>query len=66
MANNKAEKMNMRFPLNLNLADDRPHIDTTFNEAKKINGPFLNGMIQPLYVNKSTKLTDEKNTVQGF
>lgn len=52
MANNKAEKMNMRFPLNLNLADDRPHIDTTFNEAKKINGPFLNGMIQPLYVNK--------------
>lgn len=50
--NRKAEKLNISLPLNLNLSDDKPHIDTTFNEAKKLNGPFLNSMIQPLYVNK--------------
>lgn len=52
MANNKASKITFiggdRVPL-LHLADNKPHIDTTFQQVSKNNSPYINEMIQPFY-----------------
>ena len=55
MANNKANKITFiggdRVPL-LHLADNKPHIDTTFQQVSKNNSPYINEMIQPFYSEK--------------
>lgn len=48
--NNKAQRQSVKFPALLNLANDRPHIDTTLQNFEELNGPYLNGMISPLYL----------------
>lgn len=55
MANNKANKITFiggdRVPL-LHLADNKPFIDTTFQQVSKNNSPYINEMIQPFYSEK--------------
>lgn len=55
MANNKANKLTFiggdRIPL-LHMADNKPHIDTTFQQVSKNNSPYINEMIQPFYSEK--------------
>lgn len=53
--NKKAQKTQIEFPPLFNMAKDRPHIDTTFKNVEKVNGPYLNAMIQPMWV-KNTNL----------
>ena len=59
MANNKANKITFiggdRVPL-LHMADNKPHIDTTFQQVSKNNSPYINEMIQPFY---SEKIEDD-------
>lgn len=47
--NGKAERKQIQFPPLLNIAKDRPHVDESFRNFEKVNGPFLNDMIQPVY-----------------
>ena len=47
--NQKDTRQQIQFPPLLNLANDRPHIDSNFQNFEKQNSPYLNGMIQPLY-----------------
>lgn len=55
MPNNKSNKITFiggdRVPL-LHLADNKPHIDTTFQQVSKINSPYVNEIISPFYSEK--------------
>ena len=48
--NSKASKSQIQFPPLLNLCNDRPHIDNSMRNWEKVNGPYLNDMIRPLYM----------------
>ena len=50
MANQKAQKQTLPFPPLINLADNKPIIDTSLQSYDKINGPFLNNMLQPVWI----------------
>lgn len=50
MPNKKATRTQIQFPPLLNLANDRPHIDTSLKNFEKQNGPYINDMIFPFYV----------------
>lgn len=62
MANSKAQKTEVKFPPLLNLAKDNMHIDSSFQNFEENNSPFLNSMIQPVYVkeNQFEKVYDSK------
>ena len=62
MANSKAQKTEVKFPPLLNLAKDSMHIDSSFQNFEENNSPFLNSMIQPVYVkeNQFEKVYDSK------
>lgn len=47
----------MKWPPLLNLAKDRPHIDTSFQNWEKVNGPYLNSMIQPVWTKSDGRKT---------
>ena len=55
MANNRANKISFisdnRVPL-LYMADNKPRIDTTFQQVSKNNSPYINEIIQPFYSQK--------------
>lgn len=50
--NTKADKLQLKWPPLLNLANDKPHIDTSFQNWEKVNGPYLNSMLQPVWLQK--------------
>jgi len=50
--NTKADKSQLKWPPLLNLADDKPHIDTSFQNWEKVNGPYLNSMLQPVWLRR--------------
>ena len=50
MNNKKAQKQSIDLPFNLNLIDNRPQVDNTFKNAEKVNAPYLNDMVSPIYV----------------
>ena len=52
--NTKADKSQLKWPPLLNLANDKPHIDTSFQNWEKVNGPYLNSMLQPVWLQKET------------
>ena len=52
--NQKANRQQIVFPPLLNLANDRPKIDTNFQNFEKNNAPYLNGMIQPIYTKETS------------
>lgn len=47
--NQKAQRTELQFPPLLNLQDDRPHIASDFRSVEKLNAPYLNGMLTPLW-----------------
>lgn len=51
--NGKANKQQIQFPPLLNLANDKPHIDSTFKNWEKNNAPYLNDMISPTYIKEN-------------
>lgn len=53
--NQKAQKAQLEFPLLLNMQEDRPAIHNDFRSVERMNAPYLNGMISPLYRQKSSK-----------
>lgn len=48
--NQKASKQTLKWPPQLNLSENRPYIDTTFSNFEKINTPFMNEMLQPVWI----------------
>lgn len=48
--NSKASKQQIQWPPLLNLAENRPHVDDTFRNVEKINAPYVNEMLQPVWV----------------
>lgn len=48
--NSKASKQQIQWPPLLNMSDDRPHVDDTFRNVERINAPFVNGMLQPVWI----------------
>lgn len=55
MANSKAQKSELKFPPLLNLADDRPHVDTSFQNVERLNAPLLNSMLSPVWIKDTGK-----------
>lgn len=51
--NSKASKSQIQWPPLLNLANDKPHIDSTFKNWEKNNAPYLNDMISPTYIKEN-------------
>ena len=51
--NGKSSKQQIQFPPLLNMANDKPHIDTTFKNWEKNNAPYLNDMISPTYIKEN-------------
>lgn len=47
--NGKAQKSQIKWPPLFNFANDKPHIDPSFQNWEKVNGPYLNDMVQPVY-----------------
>ena len=47
--NNKASKNQIQFPPLLNTEDNEVHIDTSFQRVERINAPYMNEMLTPLY-----------------
>ena len=47
--NQKAQRAEIEFPLLLNLQSDRPRVASDFRSVEKLNAPYINGMIQPLW-----------------
>lgn len=65
--NKKADKSQLKFPPLLNLAKDRPHIDSSFQNWEKVNGPYLNSMIQPVWTKSDRrKMVCTKNGDKFF
>lgn len=75
MNNKKAQKQSIQLPFNLNLIDNRPQVDDTFKNAEKVNAPYLNDMVSPIYTltkdykavydkkgNEYKLVTDDNNT----
>lgn len=61
MNNRKATKSSIQLPFNLNLIDNRPQVDNTFKNAERVNAPYLNDMVSPIYVsNKDYKAVYDK------
>ena len=50
MANSNATRKQLQWPPQLNMADDRPVIDTTYTYWEKQNSVYLNGVLNPVYV----------------
>jgi len=48
--NQKATKQQVQWPPLLNLSKDRPNVDSSLRNFEKVNGPYLNDMLQPVYV----------------
>lgn len=48
--NKKAQKQTINFPLQLNMAKNKPTVDNTFSKADSNNAPYLNEMLQPTYI----------------
>ena len=48
--NGKATKQQIQWPPLLNMCDDRPHVDETFRNVEKLNAPFVNEMLQPVWI----------------
>lgn len=62
--NQKATKQEVVFPPLLNLQDDHPRIATDFRSVERINAPYINGMIMPLWHSEykyTTKPVYDKN-----
>lgn len=55
MANNKALRKSIDFPMMLNLSNDKPHVDDGFRNAEALNAPLLNDMLQPVWVRDEDK-----------
>ena len=51
--NGKSSKQQIQFPPLLNMANDKPHIDSTFRNWEKNNAPYLNDMISPTYIKEN-------------
>ena len=47
--NQKAQRSEVVFPPLLNLQDDHPRIASDFRSVEKINAPYLNGMLSPMW-----------------
>lgn len=60
--NSKSSRQQIQFPPLLNLANDRPHVDTSFKNWEENNAPYLNGMVSPVYIkdNGSAGMYDNK------
>lgn len=50
MANSNATRKQLQWPPQLNMADDRPVVDTTYTYWEKQNSVYLNGVLNPVYV----------------
>lgn len=48
--NQKAQKAKIQFPLQLQMMHDEPVVDETFNKVERINAPYLNDMLSPVYI----------------
>ena len=53
--NNKATKQTVEWPPLLNMSENRPWVDTSFRSVEKINAPYLNEMLQPVWVKNLKK-----------
>lgn len=47
--NQKAKKQQINFPPVLNLSKSDFNVDTSFNRAERLNAPFINDKLSPLY-----------------
>lgn len=47
--NKKDTKQEMQWPPLLNMSENRPWVDTSFRNVEKINAPYLNEMLQPVW-----------------
>lgn len=47
--NQKATKQQIEFPPLINLQDDQPAVHSDFRSVEKINAPYLNGMLVPMW-----------------
>lgn len=48
--NQKATKAKIQFPLQLQMMRDEPVIDDSFNKVEKINTPYLNDTLSPVWI----------------
>lgn len=53
--NNKATKQTVEWPPLLNMSENRPWVDTSFRSVEKINAPYLNEMLQPVWIKNLEK-----------
>ena len=49
--NQKAQRQEIEFPFLLNMTKSRPQVVNDFRSAERINAPYINNMIQPLWKN---------------
>ncbi len=55
MNNSKANKQTVEWPPLLNMSENRPWVDTSFRNVEQINAPYLNEMLQPVWIKNLEK-----------